>query len=772
MAPGGGYLVTAASADVCGQLSQLMAQQHSRATATSPRRDSATCPRQTSATCRRQISATWRRRAEDSSRRTDQNSETCGYVSWINQGTSAREGRRREEGRKNPAAALTCHVSLGRLSSGCSLIVSPGGERRFDRQAVGKRSVTATRRPLWLGPQCLGTGSSSSSSSPPPPPPPPPLPSSFSTPEVSSLSSTTVLDQTLDTPSSLDTSSSSSSLDTSSSSSLTMKTLTDKVMDKASAVLTQILGGGVAVKGMPVAEGDASTLFEQALVFWLHGRCMELGPVFKLAFGPKAFVVVSDPIVARHVLKENALSYDKGLLSELLEPIMGKGLIPADQETWKKRRRAIVPAFHAAYLEAMMKVFTDCSQRTVDKFESLLQLAEDGQRGRSTTAAGKQNDADDRVEKEVVEVEVEMEREYSSLALDIIGLGIFNYDFGSVKEESPVIQAVYGTLYEVEHRATFYLPYWKLPFADKLVPRQRKFQADLKVINDCLDDLIERARANRQEEDLEALQQRDYSKVEDASLLRFLVDMRGEDCEDKQLRDDLVTILIAGHETTAAVLTWGTYLLAQHPHVVLKAQQEIDRVMGEGERARRRPSLQDLKDMQYVRLVVAETLRLYPQPPQLIRRSIAEDLLPGGHLGNPEGYKIPKGTDFFVMSYSIHRNPHFWDDPENFNPDRFLTQKSGQGIPGWDGLDPQRTPTALYPNEVTSDFAFLPFGGGMRKCVGDQFALMESTVALAMLLQRFDLRLRDPPETVIPVTGATIHTKNGLYCRLRRRQRD
>ncbi|CAM6007678.1 unnamed protein product [Sphagnum balticum] len=515
------------------------------------------------------------------------------------------------------------------------------------------------------------------------------------------------------------------------------------LMDNASNLLTSLLSGG-SMGSMPIAEGAVSDLFGKPLFFALYDWFLEHGPVYKLAFGPKAFVVVSDPIVARHILRENAFGYDKGVLADILEPIMGKGLIPADLETWKVRRRAIVPGFHTAYLEAMVQVFDNCAARTTEKLEKLLSIAEDN---------------------DMSHIELDMESEFSNLALDIIGLSVFNYDFGSVTKESPVIQAVYGTLSEAEHRSTFYIPYWKFPLASLLVPRQRKFQADLKVINDCLDGLISRARETRQEEDIEVLQQRDLSKTEDSSLLRFLVDMRGEDSSTKQLRDDLMTMLIAGHETTAAVLTWAAFMLAQNPSMISKAQAEIDSVL-EG----RRPRLEDLKKLQFLRLCVAESLRLYPQPPLLIRRSLKPDTLPGGHKGDPAGYSIPKGVDLFISLYNLHRSPDFWEEPEKFNPERFLTPKASDGITGWAGFDPTKGQGALYPNEVMSDFSFLPFGGGPRKCVGDQFAFMESTIGLCMLLQKFDLELRGSPEEVEVVTGATIHTKAGLWCRLRRRQ--
>lgn len=514
------------------------------------------------------------------------------------------------------------------------------------------------------------------------------------------------------------------------------------LLDNASNLLTNLLSGG-SLGSMPVAEGAVSDLFDRPLFFSLYDWFIEHGSVYKLAFGPKAFVVVSDPIVARHILRENAFSYDKGVLADILEPIMGKGLIPADISTWKQRRRVIAPGFHTLYLETMVKVFTDCSERAILKLENLLE---------KRSLSGQET------------IELDLEAEFSNLALDIIGLGVFNYDFGSVTKESPVIQAVYGTLFEAEHRSTFYIPYWKVPIARWLVPRQRKFHNDLKVINDCLDGLIRNAKETREETDVEKLQQRDYVNLKDASLLRFLVDMRGADVDDRQLRDDLMTMLIAGHETTAAVLTWAIFLLAQHPAKMQKAQAEIDSVLGHGT-----ITFESLKKLEYLRLVVVEVLRLYPQPPLLIRRSLTSDLLPGGYNGDKNGYEIPAGTDIFLSVYNLHRSPYFWDKPDEFEPERFLVQKQSEGIEGWAGFDPSRSPGALYPNEIISDFAFLPFGGGPRKCVGDQFALMESTVALAMLLQKFDVELKGSPDSVELVTGATMHTKSGLWCKLKKR---
>ena len=143
--------------------------------------------------------------------------------------------------------------------------------------------------------------------------------------------------------------------------------------------------------------------------------------MYKLLFGPKSFIVISDPTIAKHILRDNAKAYDKGLLAEILEPIMGKGLIPADPETWKVRRRAIVPGFHKAWYNEMIKTFASCNRPLLAKLSE----------ASSNSAI------------------INMETEFCSVSLDIIGKAVFNYEFGSVTQESPVIQAVYCALKEV-----------------------------------------------------------------------------------------------------------------------------------------------------------------------------------------------------------------------------------------------------------------------------------------------------------------------------------
>eukprot|EP00611_Tribonema_gayanum_P030854 TRINITY_DN869_c0_g3_i3.p2 TRINITY_DN869_c0_g3~~TRINITY_DN869_c0_g3_i3.p2 ORF type:complete len:485 (+),score=167.72 TRINITY_DN869_c0_g3_i3:323-1777(+) len=266
-----------------------------------------------------------------------------------------------------------------------------------------------------------------------------------------------------------------------------------------------------------VASGRLEDLAGGPLFLLLEKYFHKYGPVYKLAFGPRSFIVVSDPVMAKHLLKSNVGAYDKGVLASILEPIMGKGLIPADPQTWKVRRRAIVPGFHKRWLNRMMRLFAECNEALLD------QVGHAADEGRT----------------------LDMEEKFCSVSLDIIGRAVFNYDFGSTNKESPVIKAVYRVLREAEHRSSSFIPYWKLPFATQLLASQVEFSADMRLLNDVLDELISKAVATQQVADVEELESRDLDVAEDPSLLRFLIDMRGEDTTSKQLRDDLMTMLIA-----------------------------------------------------------------------------------------------------------------------------------------------------------------------------------------------------------------------------------
>jgi len=505
--------------------------------------------------------------------------------------------------------------------------------------------------------------------------------------------------------------------------------------------IEQIFGGEPSYDGAPLAKGDLanSGLTDGTMYLGLQRYQESFGDVYKMCFGPKSFMVVSDPQMMRHILRENVFNYDKGVLGEVLEDVMGKGLIPADFETWKIRRRAIVPGFHKAWLDFQLGQFAQAAHILTT------QLHESSKKGTA----------------------VDMEERFGSVALDIIGKSIFNYEFNSCEGESPVVKAAIQSLREVEHRAQTPVQYWKLPLMDVLVDRQREFKENMVLLDGALNKAVESALADRSEADLEELEKRNYSNMDNPSLLRFLVDMRGEETTGKQLRDDMITMLIAGHETTASGLTWALFELVQNKPLMQRVQEEIDTVMGD----RELPTYEDIQNMELTRLCFAESLRMYPEPPLLIRRSLEEDVLPAGATGVET--KILRGMDFFLSVYNLQRDAKYWPNPNTFDPERFLKPYSNPDIPGWAGYDPKKWKGQLYPNELAADYAFLPFGAGPRKCVGDAFAFIEGTVSLAMVLREFDFEFTAPtakPEDVGTSTGATIHTRNGLWMKLTSRR--
>ena len=399
---------------------------------------------------------------------------------------------------------------------------------------------------------------------------------------------------------------------------------------------------------------------------------------------------------------------------------------------------AFLKGFHKRWLNRMVTLFADCAERLVDQLEP---------------QATQRN-------------VVDMEERFCSITLDIIGKAVFNYDFGSVTKESPIVKTVYRILREAEHRSSSFIPYWDLPYADQWMGGQVEFRKDMTMVNDILTDLINRAVSTRKEASVEELEEREND--EDPSLLRFLVDMRGEDLSSTVLRDDLMTMLIAGHETTAAMLTWTLFELSKgDPGLLEDIQAEVFCVLGDKDR----PDYDDIVAMKRLRLSLIEALRLYPEPPVLIRRARVGDTLPAGGSGMMGGIKVLRGTDIFISTWNLHRSAELWENPEKYDPTRWERQFLNKGIKGWEGYDPDKL-SGLYPNEIAADFAFLPFGGGQRKCVGDQFAMLEAAVTLSMILKKYSFDFAIPPSDVGMKTGATIHTMNGLQMRLRKRTRE
>jgi cytochrome P450 len=220
-----------------------------------------------------------------------------------------------------------------------------------------------------------------------------------------------------------------------------------------------------------------------------------------------------------------------------------------------------------------------------------------------------------------------------------------------------------------------------------------------------------------------------------SDLLSMLMEARdeaGQSMSDKQLRDEVATLLTAGHETTTLALAWACFLIAQHPDVERRLRAELEFLHG------RAPGYEDLSRLRYTRMVIDETMRLFP-PVWVLSRTANNDDVIGG-------YRIPAGSEILIFPYITHRHPRWWTDPEKFLPERFAPENSAARI----------------------KFAYLPFGAGPRACVGLNFAMTEIQVVLALIVQRFHLQLACAPETVLPDPSVTLRPVPGINVKLTR----
>jgi cytochrome P450 len=310
---------------------------------------------------------------------------------------------------------------------------------------------------------------------------------------------------------------------------------------------------------------------------------------------------------------------------------------------------------------------------------------------------------------EPFDVAVEMSR----LTLDIVGRTLFSRHLDDAADE--IGRALTEVLALMNDRTMRFLPsplWWPTAL-------NRRLSRGIRVLDRLVFDIIEaRRRADETVED----------RSEDLldMLLRARDEETGEGMTDRQLRDEVMTFVLAGHETTAVALAWTWYLLARHPEVAERLRAEVAAAL-----RGRTPTIDDLPGLQYARMVVEEVMRLYPPVWGFFRQSLAPD-----RIGS---WAVPKGTVVLISPYLTHRHPRVWDDPERFDPDRFA---------------PERV-------KERPRFAYLPFSGGPRLCIGNEFALMEAQLALAMTVQRYRLELV-PGTRIEPESRVTLRPRGGV----------
>ncbi len=425
--------------------------------------------------------------------------------------------------------------------------------------------------------------------------------------------------------------------------------------------------------------GSASEMQRDPLGFLL--RTQQSGEVVRLRFLFSPAYLISHPESIKYVLQEHARNYNKDLITyKMFQPMLGQGLLINDGPSWLHQRRLIQPAFHRKRLTTYGTLMTDATVAMLERWQA---CSERGMR-------------------------LNMVEEMMRLTLRIVGQALFTLDLDQeVGTIGPAVTTFLELLGDYVYR----------PFPPLGVPTPRNRRLQLAI--HALDQVVYRMIAERR-----------TLQTEGRDLLSMLLlaqdEETGQGMNDRQVRDEVVTLLLAGHETTANTLTWTWYLLSQSPEIERRLHAELNEVLGG-----RLPTVEDLLDLKYTRMVLEEALRLYPPAPILSRKAIADDEL--------QGYPIAANSMILISPYATHRHPAFWEEPEQFDPERFTQERS-----------------AARPA-----YAYFPFGGGPRVCMGNHFAMMEAQLILSTVAQRYQLRLI-PGHPVEPQMVVTLRPRYGL----------
>ena len=421
---------------------------------------------------------------------------------------------------------------------------------------------------------------------------------------------------------------------------------------------------------------------------FVAGRFEKYGDIYYAPNDDGGLFVLKHPDHLREVLTTRASSFTKEHTAfAQLSRVLGEGLLTSDGETWTRQRRMVQPAFAPARMAEYARVMVEESLRTADAWSA---------------AAGPR----------------EIGQEMMTLTLRIVSAALFGHDVPNADIEV-VARAMHA--FQRSLSTPDFLPSW-LPN-----PPRRRLERSLAALDDIIHRLIEQRMAQLQSEQA-ASTPATPTRTDLLELLVTAVDVegRGGKLTIKEVRDQLVTLFLAGHETTSHAMTWTFACLAQSPEAERALHAELDAVLGQ-----RAPTLADLERLPYTEQVVSEAMRLYP-PVYAIARRAREDTEVGG-------FRVPKGSEVMIWVYLTHRDPRFFPDPEAFRPERFEKERA-----------------AALPK-----LAYLPFGAGPRACIGRTFAMMEARLILATLAQRHRLVL-GRGQSLAAVPRITLTPKRGM----------
>ncbi len=390
---------------------------------------------------------------------------------------------------------------------------------------------------------------------------------------------------------------------------------------------------------------------------------------------------LNHPDYIEHVLVQNNQNYVKGdVFQNTLGPITGNGILNSEGAVWRRNRHLIQPAFHPDRIEGYAEMMTNLT-------EEILATWEDGETRL-------------------------IHEDMMTLTLKIVARALFGVD---IDDHVEVIGESLGTFMEASESLTNFVLPPEIPTPSRIRIREAR-----KNLDEVVYDIIEERRANPSDEGV-------------VSTLLDVTDDEGHHLTDEQIRDEVVTLLLAGHETTAVSLSLTMYLLGKHPEVESKLVAELDDVLGG-----RPPTMEDLSELTYTEQVVKESMRLYPPVPGIIREPVKPDII--------GGYEIPAGATIQMNQWVVHRDPRWYDDPLAFRPERW-TDEFEKSLP---------------------KLAYFPFAAGPRRCIGDRFAMLEARLLLATIYQQYHLELT--PETELDLMATvTARPKKPIPMTVRRR---
>ncbi|MBI2801776.1 MAG: cytochrome P450 [Gammaproteobacteria bacterium] len=430
--------------------------------------------------------------------------------------------------------------------------------------------------------------------------------------------------------------------------------------------------------------------FLHNLIGVVSQRFETLGDIYYVPNADGGLYVIRHPEQIREVLITNAHCYAKTHSAFIrLGRVLGQGLLNTDGEVWRLHRRMIQPTFYKERLHVY-------SHMMVQEATDMIERWRDGR-------------------------QIDLGAELTRLTLRIVSRSLFSHEVG---DDMDAITGAVTVLQDSFSRPDL-LPRW-VPS-----PQRRKARRALRSIDEVMYRLIALRRNGTGSDTV-------HESGETADLLQRLIDARDEEGDraglsDKEIRDQLVTFFIAGHETTSHALTWIFYLLSQHPDITAKLNDEIERVL-----RGRPPRFEDFDALPYTEQIVKESMRLYPPVFAIARKAIADS-----HIG---GYFVPAGSEVGIWTYMAHHDPRWFPRPEVFDPARFTDPESLQRMKN----------------------AYLPFGLGARTCIGKTFATIEAVLLLATVAQRYRLSLvpnhpiaLKPRVTLMPKFGMKmiVHTR-------------